>query len=181
MAAVAGLTIEDFEKLPDALARNHELVDGELVDVTGNTLNHNRLRDLLIALLLSHVKNNKLGRVISEQEYDFDGNAHGPDLSFVATGKLGLLNLKRRVQTCVPDLAIEIVSQNDKYSALMKKARRYLKCGTKEVWLLDIEGREASFFSGDQRIIMNENQKFQSDLIPGFSIRLGDLFDDIAN
>jgi Uma2 family endonuclease len=176
-----GLTIEDFEKLPDALARNHELVDGELVDVSGNTLNHNRLRDLLIALLLSHVKHNKLGRMISEQEYNFDGNAHGPDLSFVATRKLRLLNAKRRVQPCVPDLAIEIISQNDKFSALMKKARRYLKCGTKEVWIFDIEGREAYFFSGDQRTILNENQKFQSDLIPGFSIRLGDLFDDIAN
>ncbi len=181
MAAVAGLTIEDFEKLPDALARNHELVDGELVDVSGNTLNHNRLRDLLISLLLSHVKHSKLGRVISEQEYNFGGNAHGPDVSFVNARKLRLLDAKRRVQLCVPDLAIEIISQNDKYSALMKKARRYGKCGTKEVWIFDIDGREAIVFSGDQRVILNENQKFQSDLIPGFSIRLGDLFDDIAN
>jgi Uma2 family endonuclease len=176
-----GLTIEDFEKLPDALARNHELVDGELVDVSGNTAGHNELRDLLIALLLPFAKQKKLGRVIAEQEYDFGGNAHGPDVSFISTGKQRLLDGKRRVQLFVPDLAIEIVSQNDKYSALMKKARRYMQCGTKEVWILDIEGREAIVFFGDQRAILNENQKFQSDLIPGFSIRLGDLFDDIEN
>jgi Uma2 family endonuclease len=181
MAAVAGLTIEDFEKLPDALARNHELVDGELVDVSGNTLIHNRLRDSLVKLLGSLVKRRKLGEIISEQEYDFDGNAHGPDVSFVSAKKLRLLDARRRVQLCVPDLAIEIVSQNDKFETLMKKARRYRKCGTKEVWIFDIEGREANVFSGGQRVILNENQKFQSDLIPGFSVRLGDLFDEIAN
>jgi Uma2 family endonuclease len=181
MAAVAGLTIEDFEKLPDALARNHELVDGELVDVSGNTGDHNGLRDLLIAMLLPFVKQKKLGTVISEQEYDFDGNAHGPDVSFFRLKKRKFYDSKLRVQTFVPDLAIEIVSQNDTFTALMKKARRYRKCGTQEVWILDIEGREANVFSGDQRAILNENQKFQSDLIPGFSIRLGDLFDDILN
>jgi hypothetical protein len=37
MAIISGLTIDDFEKLPDALALNHELVDGELVDVSRNT------------------------------------------------------------------------------------------------------------------------------------------------
>jgi hypothetical protein len=37
MANLVGLTIEDFERLPHVLARNHELVDGELVDVSGNT------------------------------------------------------------------------------------------------------------------------------------------------
>jgi hypothetical protein len=44
MPLASPLTIEDFERLPDALALNHELVDGELVDVSGNTPIHNRLR-----------------------------------------------------------------------------------------------------------------------------------------
>jgi hypothetical protein len=38
MATATGLTIDDFERLPEALAHNHELVDGELVDVSGNKL-----------------------------------------------------------------------------------------------------------------------------------------------
>ena len=47
MAPATGLTIDDFEQLPEALAHNHELVDGELVDVSGNTPQHNELRDSL--------------------------------------------------------------------------------------------------------------------------------------
>lgn len=179
MALVTGLTIDDFEKLPDALALNHELIDGELVDVSGNTLGHNRLRDLLVQLLSAIVKAQKLGEVISEQEFNFDGNAHGPDVTFVGVAKLALLNAKLRVQRFVPDLAIEIVSQNDKFESLMKKAQRYLQCGTKEVWIFSIEMREAYFLSENRRVILDENQQFRSDLIPGFSIRIGDLFDRI--
>ncbi len=179
MALVAGLTIEDFEKLPDALALHHELVDGELVDVSGNTLAHNRLRDLLMELLRGALRRRDLGEIISEQEFDFEGNAHGPDVTFVNADKLRLLDPKRRVQRCVPDLAIEIVSQNDKFETLMKKARRYRRCGTKEVWIFSIEMREAYVLSDKERVMLDESHEFHSDQIPGFSIRIGDLFDRI--
>jgi Uma2 family endonuclease len=180
MAAVAGLTIEDFEKLPDALARNHELVDGELVDVSGNTLIHNRLRDRLVKLLSALVEQQKLGEVISEQEFDFDGNAHGPDVSFLRPEKLTLFDPTRRVQLCVPDFAIEVVSKNDEFLALMKKARRYRRCGTSEVWILSSAGRDAFVFNDRRKSMLEENELFQSELIPGLSIPLSELFDDIG-
>jgi Uma2 family endonuclease len=177
MASVTGLTIDDFEKLPEALALNHELIDGELVEVSGNTLVHNRLRDELIKMLSAMVDQHKLGRVISEQEFDFKGNAHGPDVSFISAAKLPLLNPRLRVQRCVPDLAIEIVSQNDRFEALIKKAVRYRRCGTEEVWVFSIENRVAFLLNEDQRVLLDENQQFRSDMIPGFSIRIGDLLD----
>ena len=82
MPLVSPLTIDDFEKLPLEQAYYHELVDGELVDVSGNTFNHNYLRDLLCRLLSPHVAERNLGRVVTEQEYEFDGNAQGPDVTF---------------------------------------------------------------------------------------------------
>jgi Uma2 family endonuclease len=179
MQLVSPLTIDDFEQLPDELALNHELVDGALVDVSGNTLDHNYLRDLLISMLLPFVKEHKLGTVVSEQEYDFDGNAHGPDLTFVVPEKSKLFDREKRVQRFVPDLAIEIVSENDSFKKLVKKADRYRKCGTKEAWIIDIDSRRAFLFSNERDANLDENQMFQSTLIPGFSIRLGDLFDQL--
>jgi Uma2 family endonuclease len=177
MPLVSPLTIDDFERLPHELAYYHELVDGELVDVSGNTPDHNYLRDLLITMLLPYVEEHKLGRVVGEQEYDFGGNAHGPDLTFVVREKARLFDRKKRVQRFVPDLAIEIVSENDTFKRLGKKVDRYRKCGTKEAWIFDIDLRRAFVFSEERDAILNENQLFQSSLIPGFSIRLGDLFD----
>lgn len=177
MALVDPLTIDDYEKLPDALALNHELVDGELVDVSGNTPNHNRLRDYLNRLLGDYVRKNELGEVISEQEYDFGGNAHGPDVSFYGPAKMALLEERRRVQRFVPDLAIEIVSPNDTFARLTQKADRYRKNGTQEVWIFDIDFRRAFLFAERGDAILNENQLFESPLLPGLSVRIADLFD----
>jgi Uma2 family endonuclease len=170
MPLVSPLTIDDFERLPDVLAFHHELVDGELVDVSGNTGNHNALRDLLIAMLLFYVNEHQLGRVLSEQEYNFDGNAHGPDVSLFGPEKLRLYNGSLRIQRFVPDLAIEIVSQTDTFANLIKKTDRYRKCGTKEAWIFEITSRRAFVFSEGGNAILDENQQFASSLIPGFSV-----------
>ena len=179
MAIISGLTIDDYEKLPDTLALNHELVDGELVDVSGNTVQHNYFRDVLVAILLPFVEARKLGKVIAEQEFEFGDNAHGPDVSFVASGNMHLIERSLRVQRFVPDLAIEIVSQNDRLDALMQKASRYRAHGTKEVWIFSIELRQTYVYSENRRAILDENEQFSTDLVPGFSIRIGDLFDRI--
>lgn len=179
MSLASVLTIDDFERLPDVLALNHELVNGELVDVSGNIGNHILLRDLLTAMLLFYVRDHKLGRVLSEQEYDFEDNAHGPDVTFFGSEKVALFDGKLRVQRFVPDLAIEIVSLNDKFAALMRKVSRYRRCGAKEAWILEIESRRAFRFSEGGDAMLGEEDVFQSGLIPGFSIRLGDLFDQL--
>ena len=177
MVIATGITIEEFERLPDALARNHELVNGELVKMSGNTPDHNFLRDLLVRLLGDHVEERKLGKIISEQEFNFGGNAHGPDVALIGPAKLHLIDRKRRVQLFVPDLAIEIVSENDKFKPLMEKAARYRKCGTKEVWVLSPETRQAFVQSEERQVILSDDQMFESKLIPDFAIGLGKLFD----
>ncbi len=176
MASTTGITIEEFERLPDALAKNHELVNGELIDVSGNTPSHNRLRDRFVALLIPVVEPAH-GMIISEQEFDFGGNAHGPDVALIVPAKIHLLIAERRVQPFVPDLAIEIVSKNDTFDFLMQKAVRYRQCGTREVWVLAPKTRQSFVLSDERQSILNDQQPFESPLIPGFSIRLAELFD----
>jgi hypothetical protein len=42
------LTIDDFERLPADVVEHRELVDGELIDVSGNTALHNIIRDRVV-------------------------------------------------------------------------------------------------------------------------------------
>src|SRR5215468_8037002 len=101
MATTTGLTIDDFERLPADAVRHRELVNGELVDVSGNTASHNKIRDRLIAHLLWWLNQSHDGEAVAEQEYDFLGNAHGPDVSYSRAGKV--LDNTKRVQRFVPD------------------------------------------------------------------------------
>ena len=173
------LTIEDFEQLPAEMAEGHELVDGELIDVSGNTPNHNSLRDLLIALLLLFVRERHLGTVIGEQEYDFNGNAHGPDVSFFGLEKQPLLQPDKRVQSFVPDLAIEVVSANDTFNSLILKKERYRRCGTREVWILVGVSREILIWSEHGNRILRQDAELSTPLIPGFQILVKTLFETL--
>jgi Uma2 family endonuclease len=175
MATSTLLTIDDFELLPAEAAENHELVQGELVDVSGNTPRHNQLRDRLIALLLPWMKERGLGTAIAEQEFDFLGNAHGPDVSVLGPAKAALLDLDRRVQRFVPDLAIEIASPSDTYEGLLAKKERYLKSGTAEVWLFSPPIRELAIYGARQALILRGADAITTDLMPGFSITVEEL------
>ena len=179
MAVLTRLTIEDFEKLPDALARNHELVNGELVDVSGNTLLHNKLKHRLTRLLEDYVNAHGLGDVTEEQEYRFGDDAHGPDISFLLPEK-ALHAIDKRVQPFVPDLAIEIASNNDGYYDLTGKAHKYLRFGTSEVWVVSLYEHEISRYTTSGGEIFYEDATLETPLIPGFSLRLRELFDQAA-
>jgi len=179
MAIAAALTVDEYEALPDSLTQHYELIDGELVEVANNNLEHNLLRDRLWQLLSRTATENDLGLVIAEQQFDFDGNTHAPDVSFIRTNKLRLLDLKLRVQRFVPDLAIEIASPSDKFEGLMKKIRRYVDCGAKEAWLFSIEMRLVQVHLKGKTLFLDDEQQLSSEQLPGLSIRIGDLFDCI--
>src|SRR6266567_2249711 len=175
MATRTLLTIDDFERLPDEVAKNKELVDGELVDVSGNTPRHNLVREYLIAALYPQVRQKGLGTVISEQEYDFQDNAHGPDVSFFGPSKRPLLDLDKRVQRFVPDLAIEIASPNDTYLGMHRKKDRYLSAGTQEVWLISAEAREIVVYTQNAVRAYRAPDVIATSLLPGITISLAEL------
>jgi len=175
MATSTLLTIDDFERLPAEAAENHELVEGELVDVSGNTPRHNELRDRLTALMLPWMTEHGLGKVIAEQEFDFLGNAHGPDVSVMGPAKAALLDLDKRVQRFVPDLAIEVASQSDTYEGLMAKKERYLRSGVTEVWLFSLRARELAIYGAHRNLTLRGTDVIGSDLMPGFSITVEEL------
>jgi Uma2 family endonuclease len=179
MATSTLLTIDDFERLPAEAAENHELVEGELVDVSGNPPRHNKLRDRLIALMLPWIRERGLGDVLAEQEFDFLGNAHGPDVSVMGPAKAALLNLDKRVQRFVPDLVIEIASQTDTYEGLLIKKDRYVKSGTAEVWLISPRTREIAVYGMHRTLILRGADVITTDLLPGFSITIEELFQDL--
>jgi len=176
VAATTSLTIDDFERLPADAVQQRELVDGELIDVSGNTPRHNKIRDRLLSRLMAWAEAQAAGEVISEQEYDFLGNAHGPDVSFFGPEKQVLLDLDKRVQRFVPDLAIEVASASDTYDSLLRKKERYRRAGTTEVCLISAENAEIAIYGPDRDRILRAGDTLSSEVLPAFAIAVNDLF-----
>jgi Uma2 family endonuclease len=178
VATTTSLTIDDFERLPADAVENRELVDGELIDVSGNTRRHNKIRDRLIKLLLCWLEAGNAGDAIAEQEFDFQGNAHAPDVSFSRPDKLALADDDKRVQRYVPDLAVEIASPSDTYDNLLRKTDRYLHAGVSEVWLISSGVRQITIYTAQDIRLFHSGGTLNSELLPGFSVAVDELFAD---
>ena len=103
-----------------------------------------------------------------------------PDVAFIRRARLEGVDLDQSLLPVAPDLAIEIVSKNDRADDLMLKVSQYLEAGAQAVWLMypnthlsyryvpgNLQPEVRSAKAGD---------KFEeAELLPGFSFPLSEI------
>lgn len=166
------LTFEQASKL--AAGRSFELIDGRVVfKIPDNK--HSDTHGLLCAELVNYFKANPIGRVRPEYmlrlwpENPHEGSM--PDLSVILNE-----NFKdERYGSRAPDLAVEIISRDDVWSALFEKADLYFEKGSRVVWFVD-PYREVVL------LVTPNDQQWVKDtltcpeLLPGFAVKLREIF-----
>ena len=110
-----------------------------------------------------------------------EGNAHGPDVTFFGPDKSKLFN--GMSSACNDSFR---TWQSRSFRRMIRFAESHRKgaplsegAAPKRSGSSRLTTREAFVYSANGRMILDENGVFQSSLIPGFSIRLGDLFDQL--
>jgi Uma2 family endonuclease len=129
MATLVALPVEEY--LRTAYHPDREYVDGQLVERNVGEYFHGRLQALLAALLVSRERQRRY-RVITELRIRIGPARYRiPDLCVVA--------LPHKVSPVLekPDLAIEIVSPDDRFSSVFEKVAEYLQAGIPNVWVID--------------------------------------------
>ncbi len=78
-----------------------------------------------------------------------------------------------------PTLAVEVVSPDDLASDVHAKVQHYLEAGTLQVWVLWPQQRSLTVFdpNGSARGIGPDAHLDGGDVLPGFSVLVGELFD----
>jgi Uma2 family endonuclease len=179
MSAKTLLTVEQFEQLPDDDVR-YELDEGELVEVAGANYKHNDIRDHMTEVLRVFLRaNRRIGRAIAEQEFRLSaGTVRRPDVALIAEANLANIEQNRSIQNFAPDLVIEITSPSDTFDSLTRRTRQYFAAGTKTVWIVATTVEEIHVFSkGGRTVVLQGDEALtQPDLLPGFSLRVGELF-----
>lgn len=134
-----------------------------------------------VALLVGHhVKQKKLGWVTCNDagvvlERDPD-TVRGPDVAFWAISRQP--EIPDDYFEIPPDLAVEVLSPDDRRARVRDKIREYLSNGVKVVWLVDPEARSVTVYAGSMRGIEHDGQDelVGGDVLPGFSCQVADLF-----
>ena len=175
------VTVAEFEKMRDPEDGSQlELVRGEVVIMTPPQGKHGICCSEVARLLGNFVKPNKLGWVTSndtgvvlERE---PATVRGPDVAF--------WSLKRQPTMpegyfeIPPDLAVEVLSPNDRRSDVRAKIKEYVFYSVPLVWLVDPEARTVTVYRGSMRgTELDESDTLDGgDVLPGFSCQVADLF-----
>ena len=103
-----------------------------------------------------------------------------PDVSFLAWDRLpDRESPQDPVPDLAPDLAVEVLSEGNTAAEMRRKVAEYLAAGARVVWLIDPRKRTARVYTSPTRwVTVDADQSLDGgDLLPGFSVRLGDLLD----
>ena len=156
----------------------HELVDGEIrMSPAGSR--HGRVSLKLAARLLAFVEQQRLGYVF-EGSTGFRmpaGNIRSPDVSFVALGRFKDEHVPVGFSPVPPDLAVEVLSPDDRPRYVLDKVGEYLGAGVRLVWVIDPGARVASVYRSltDVRRLEEHEALDGEDVVPGFRCPLADV------
>lgn len=176
----APLTLAEYAVLADDDGWRDELVRGVLVREPRPGARHSRLVGELFVRLDAHGREHGLGVALVDTGFRLPGEpatVRGPDVAFIATARLpettpvGFWEM-------APDLAIEIVSPHDRWTAVQDRAFDYLDAGAREVWVIDPDARRATVHrSRAEAFTLGAEATLEGgDVVPGFRLRLTELF-----
>jgi len=157
----------------------HELVKGELLTMPPPNFEHGCVVANLTSLLHQHVKTNKLGNVCAEAGYRLESDPDtvlGPDASFVSRERTDN-NDPHAYYPGPPDLAVEVLSPSDRRARVEWKTDLWLSLGAKSVWLVNPKRRTVEIVRATgERTLFHETDELVDDTVPGFRVKVSEIF-----
>lgn len=181
MAPSALLTADDLLalKLPNKRA---ELVRGRLVVREPAGFRHGAIAAELTARLAEFARRNRLGVVVAAETGFKVGSdpdtVRAPDVGFIRAERLRT-PLPRGFSDISPDLAVEILSPDDRAGEVLAKVSDWLNAGCGLVWVVDPDRRLARVYRGDgsESLVPEGASLDGEDVMPGFTSPLHELLD----
>lgn len=177
------VTAEVLLQMPDDGVRR-ELVRGELNEMTPAGDEHGYLALRIASRLERHVDANNLGRTYTaETGFKIASNpdtVRAPDAAFVNRERVAAAGRVTGYREGAPDLAVEVVSPNDRHSEVLDKTLDWLEAGCRMVLVADPERRRITIYRSreDIRILTAEAGDVVdgADVVPGWTLSLAEAF-----
>ncbi len=159
-----------------------ELVRGQLVMMSPAGGEHGRVTMELARHIANHVRRNNLGVVYAAEtgfvvETDPD-TVRAPDCAFIDRSRVPARGLRGFVAV-VPDGVVETVSPDDAAGEVLDKVQQWLAAGCRLVWVIDPQSKCATVHEpgGRATVLRADRVLSGGEILPGFEVRLGDVFD----
>ena len=178
------LTLDQFLKLPETKPAR-EYVDGEVLKKPMPTGWHGLVQGLLSLVVNLFLRRQPVGFAGSEIRCIFGPpgreRAYVPDFIFIAAGGADRVLTNGPVRHA-PDLAVEILSPDDRPGRVQRKIRFYLANGVRLVWVVDPEARSVTVWTpaSSSRTLSEDDTLDGADVLPGFAVVVRDILPPVA-
>ena len=173
------LTAEDVERI-SLPGKQVELVRGQLIVREPPGTYHGVIAANLAYFLTVFVRQHGSGTVFA-QDTGFKiasdpDTVRAPDVAFLRRERAGVIQA-RGYAAAAPDLLAEILSPDDRPADVLAKVADWLAAGTKIVWVVDPDRREARVYrqDGSLSVLGNDDALDGEDVLPGFTCPLKDV------
>jgi Uma2 family endonuclease len=177
----AGMATEkDVLEAESRFSRICELIDGVLVEKTLGYY-ESLVAVAIIQFLGRFLERNDLGIVLGEAGTlkILPDQVRIPDVSFIAWEKFPNRQLPREpIPEVVPDLAVEVLSENNTEAEMQRKLKDYFTAGVRLVWYIEARTKTARAYTAPDccTAVGAEESLAGGDVLPGFEVSLKDLF-----
>ena len=176
------MTAEELFTMPDD-GYLYELVRGELRKMAPGGGEHSWISSDMDGSLNPYVKVNNLGKTFTNDpgfilERDPD-HVRAPDVAFVRRERIEAIGRQTGYWPEAPDLAIEVISPNDRYTEVNEKVADYLAAGTRMVVVVNPRNRTVNVHTQDDTITLGMGDTLDGgDVVPGWQMPVADIFAD---
>lgn len=174
-------TAETLLHLPDDGYR-YELVGGQLVRDSPAGGEHGLIAFRLGRLLGNWAHERQAGVVLAAEtgfklRTDPD-TVRAPDVSFVSHERVPGEGVPRGFWEGAPDLAVEVLSPEDRMVDVLAKVRDYLEAGVRQVWIVAPQSHTVAIYRSlrDVRVLAEDDVLAGEDPVDGFRCSLQELF-----
>ena len=173
------VTAEELEHFPSD-DRRYELVNGRLVAMTPVSYLHSRTVIRFGSMLELYTREHSLGDVHTELGVVLTSNpdtVFAPDIAFIKRERVGMAN-PGGFWKGAADLAVEVLSPEDRAGEVRQKVAEYLRRGTPVVVVIDPEKRIVSKWAGSAAsVTLTDAETLDlSEVIDGLSCSVGEIF-----
>ena len=176
------MTADELLALPRGEFR-YELVNGELRTMSPGGHQHGKIIIRLTLPIAQHVRVNRLGEVYAAEtgfrlKSDPD-TVRAPDIAFIIRERVDAVGETTGYWPGAPDLAVEVLSPDDRVSEVEDKVSEWLAGGSRQVWVVSPKLRNVTIYSSTiEVVVLTEKDLLDGgDVLPGFVIAVRDIFE----
>ena len=161
-----------------------ELVEGRIIRMSPTGLEHGRYEGKFYKALESFIEQHNLGIVavgeVGVYTHRDPDTVRGVDATFISHERLSRRQKKSGFLDVAPELIVEVMSPDDRWSEVKQKLREYFAIGVKLVWVADPADKTVYAYRSltDVREFTEADALTGDDVLPGFTVSIAQLFED---